>query len=160
MALTDEVPNIKIAFKDYKPAQESDLAGWLEKQAEDPNPATSLKTDEDKSSVGTNQVYEDPGERVGDGHDARWGETPKEEPAHHNDNTFKESVNVRRGVLERQLSGFANAQSADQQLLADNFSNVSSGNFEAHSALLQSKTKTGSAEPSLAERVRKLTGRY
>ena len=169
MALTDEVPYVQITSPDYRPAHKSELMAYLEKAAEDTNPATSLETDEEKKPSGkANQLYEDPGERSGEGHDARWGEEPhmaggRHEPFHNNDATYDSSVDTRRGVLKRTFENAPSIESSTQKDMSSLFDHVSSGDFMTRTALLQSKTKTssskhGNTEPSLSERVRKLTG--
>lgn len=151
MALSDDHP-IKIVYEDYLPAHKSEMSEYLFKLATDP------ETNEDSEPADTT-MYPDPGE----GKDLHEEEPRKmvdgkDEPFHNNDEVFEESVDVRRGVLKREFETMEEAQKNDMALMAANFEHVSSGNFSSHSALLQPKTKTGSArELTLSERMRKIT---
>jgi hypothetical protein len=157
MAITDEVPFFQVRFPDYQKPQDSDLVKLLEKEAED----TSMPTNEGQRTPASGQMYEDPPGRDGESTNARWGEKPhmegsRQEPFHNSDGVFQESVDVRRGVLDRIFDHFKPAQTETQSQMSGLLDHASNGDFQTHSALLQSKTKTGSAQPSLADQVRKV----
>jgi len=164
--LHDDSPkNFEILYPDYKPSGRSDLGTWLAKEAETPTPATALKSNENESVKGKNQIYEDPEGRESGTGEGPWGEPPRmvdgrHQPFHQNDATFAESKNVRRGVLDRVLSNFAPAKKVTSEVMGKNFDHVRSGDFETHSALLQEKTKTGSRQETLGDRVKNLLGRF
>lgn len=164
--LPDETPkNFSIVYPDYKPSHKSDLGNWLAKEAMTPTPATATKDNENESVKGKLQVYEDPEGRESGTGEGPWGERPRmadgrHQPFHQNDATYAESKNVRRGVLDRVLATFKPAQQADQKLMSANFDHVRNGDFEAHSALLQGKTKTGARQGTLGDRVKALVGRF
>jgi len=157
MALTDDAP-IKITFFDYKPERESDLFSYLQKEATDPD------DNEDEPQKNPVNIYDEPPQAERRPYE-RWADPPhmladRHEPFHNSDRVFTESVDVRRGLLRRAFDKFEEAKRQHQQEISNLLNNFSSGDFQTHSALLQSKTKTGAAAPSLAERVKKVTGRF
>lgn len=155
----------------YKPIGEGELELWLQKesfeavatkikQAADSNAKTSIETNEEDSTVGGVNVYDDPEDRkeTKGTLDAPRGEPGPKDPFHNSDGVWEQSKDTRRGVLDRTMSGFANASEAEKKLMSENFSHVADRSFETHSALLQDKTKTGSHHPTLSEQVKRLLG--
>lgn len=153
MASTDEVPYFSITSPDYKKANESDFMKLLEKEAED----AALPTNEDQREPSSGQMYEDPPGREGESANARWGEKPhmdgnQQAPYHNSEGAHRESIDGRRGVLERIFDHFKPSQTESKGQVSKLLDHVSSGDYETNSVLLQ--TKTGSA--SLAQRVRRV----
>ena len=144
MARTDDHP-IQILFPDYKPAHASDMVEYLNKLAE--GELEMGGTVPDKT-----ELYPDPGE----GKDLHREEEPHrnalghEDAFHSSDTVFRESSNVRRGILDREFAQFKTQAGNEKAMMAANFAHVRSGDFEAHSAFLQPKTA------SLEERVKKI----
>lgn len=129
---------------------------------------TAMENDEDKSTVGTTNLYDDPEDRgKAETVDAPWGEagtTLKGHPQadHQSDGVWEEHKKVRQGVLDRAFSGRSKADAADQALISQNFTHGAAGDFSAHSVHLQGKSIEKVSHPrrmSLMENVRKLTGR-
>jgi hypothetical protein len=98
-------------------------------------------TDEDMSTVGTTHVYDEPEDRGEAGTiDAPWGEKGTKDLAHNSNGVFDESVKVRQGVINNSFDGKAQADKADQKLMAANFKHVAKGDFTTHSVHLQPKS--------------------
>lgn len=170
---SDDAP-VKITFRDYQPRGESDLELWLRKEAavgsDSKSDKTKLDDNEADTTVRTVDMYDPPEGRDGTSNYAKSGEPPnmldegRHDPFHNHDATYDSSVEVRQGVLERLFDSTPAARKADQELLSQNFEHARTGDFTAHSALLQSKTKEGSALPhvarrlTLSERVKKVLG--
>lgn len=146
---SDDHP-IRVIFPDYKPAHSSEMTEYLFKLAEG-------ELDMNTSSVpGKTELHPDLGEQEDL---KREDPLPKdrlghETAFHSSDRVFQESVQTRRGILDREFDQFGPQGTNDRALMAANFEHVRSGQFEAHSALLQPKAKTA----SLSERVKKLIG--
>lgn len=158
MALTDEKP-IEILAANYRPAHQSELAAWLQKEAEggikpEDNEATPKKPAVD--------LYEDPpGRKDGQNLDARWGEETPGELNHHNDGTYDETKKDRVGALGKAFAKMPAAERQDSAALNSLFDHAKSGRFTTHSALLLGKAKEAAAPaPTLADRVRRATGRF
>lgn len=126
-----------------------------------------LENDEDKSTVGTTHVYDEPEDRgEGGSVDAPWGEkgtTLDGHPQadHQSDGVWNEHKKVRQGVLKNVLDSTSVAAKADQALLSKNFQHVAKGDFSSHSVQLQSKSVEKVSHPrveSLLEQVRRITG--
>lgn len=147
---------------------EAELMDLL-KEGNDPNPKTSVETNETDSTVGVTHQYDKPEDRVTGESTALQGEEPvtdtptRTDAVHHSSAVWDESKKVRAGVLLRALDGKATAAKADQAIMSENFKHVASGDFEAHSCLLQGKSKlkvSHARTPTLMERVREVTGRH
>lgn len=158
MALTDDTP-IRITAPEYRPSGKGDLEQWLAKEAEG---GIKPEDNEDKSTTDYQELYERPeGRKDGSNVDGRWGEGPhmangRQEPFHQNDGTYRRSQTERHEVASQAFATLPAAESADRALLSANFANARSGNFTAHSLLLQGKTKEGA---SLAERANEILRR-
>jgi hypothetical protein len=147
-----------------------------EKTADTPNPETAMESDEDKKTVGMTNLYDNPEDRKSNDHDAPWGESdmpagdkaPGHEDAHHHgDAAQQQHKETRHELLDNVLSGKAEADAAHTKILAENFKQVASGDFESSSPHLQakSKAKTSAArhihdEGTLGMRVRDLLGQF
>lgn len=163
MALTDDVP-IRITAENYTTSANSELARWLEKEATTSGGEVP-ETNEAAGTASYSDLYDDPKGRKGvsnvDGH---WGKKTqstesKVDPLHHNRGTFNASQEERHTVTGRALDSLPSAEANAQAVLAENFDHVRSGDFTAHSLLLQPKTKVSSAG-SLSERVRKIVEQF
>lgn len=160
MALTDDVP-IRITDPSYTTAANSDLSQWLAKEA-----AGGGEVPETNESVGTaaySDLYDDPkGRKDVSNVDGHWGKKThttesKVDPLHQNRGTFNASQEERHDVTGRALDSLPSAESNAQAVLSANFDHVRSGDFSAHSLLLQGKTKEGQ---SLAERTRRIIDQF
>lgn len=133
--------------------------------------AENLRTD-DNGSLATNEGSLDkeqytvrkPPELSEGTLDARWGTAPPARPLNYNGDystgVEAEAKDGRSGVLERIFKDVSAMRAADKAVISKNFDHGSSGNYEAHSALLE-KTKTAEAEDgSLTDRVRAVAGRH
>jgi hypothetical protein len=156
MARTDETP-IQVTSPDYRPSHRSELQDWLMKEAEggikpDSNEATQKKPVVD--------LYADPpGRQDGQNEDARWGEETQGELNHHNDSTYDETKKDRLGALGKAFTKLPAAQAQAGSAVSQLFDHGRSGQFTAHSAELLGKAKLAAPAPTLADRVRNLTGR-
>lgn len=163
MALSDDPP-IKITAPEYRPVGQGALETWLRKEAEEARGRGKLENNED-GQLEASELFDDPdGRRDGANIDGRWGEQPhmangRQEPFHQNNATYSESKRDRQSLVERAFGRFNEAQRSEQALLSANFDHARAGDFTAHSVLLQSKTKEGSAK-SLSERVRGVLDRF
>lgn len=115
----------------------------LLKEGTDTTPKTSVETNEDDKTVGTQQLYDDPIGRESGNADAPWGEkgeqqAGRQEPFHNSEGVWKEHQTTRHGVLDKAFSGLGAASKADQSLIAQNFK---TRGYETHSALLESASK-------------------
>lgn len=143
----------------------------LLKQGEDTNPATSIETNEEASTVGTNDLYKEPLVRESKNIDAPWGEpgpqqSGRQEPFHNSSGVWSGHQQTRFGTLNKTFSGYSGAAAADQAIIAQNFNNR---DYETHSALLertskpeQGKPHTKAAhvrQPTLIEQVKQVVGR-
>jgi hypothetical protein len=160
MITTDDVP-IRIGFSDYRPEGQGSLEQWLAKEAAEGG--VQPESNEAAGTAAYSDLYTDPPARKDvsnvDGH---WGkkETGKPiDPGHNNRGTFTASQMERHAVAEHALNSMPSAEANAQAVLSANFDNARSGNFTAHSLLLQGKTKEGSA-PSMSERVRRIINQF
>jgi hypothetical protein len=143
----------------------------LLKAGEDTTPATSVETNEEASTVGMTQLYDDPKGRESGNADAPWGEkgqqqAGRQEPFHNSEGAWEGHKQTRHGVLGKAFSGLATAAKADQGIIAQNFK---TRGYETHSALLEPASKSEQdnkqvkvSHPrgrTLLEQVRGLTGR-
>lgn len=131
MALSDDHP-IRIVSPDYKPSAQSDLAQWLMKEAEG---GVKPENNEDKSTVDYGDLYETPKGAV---------QPQPNTPEHLLTNEHARAQRERRDIAGRAFRTTPAAEQADQALLGANFDHARSGDFTAHSLLLQSKTKEAS----------------
>lgn len=131
MALSDDYP-IQITSPDYTTARNSELAQWLAKEAEG---GVQPETNEDKPTV-----------EYGELRDRPQGAIPKQPTSVEKLMTdqHNRAQKDRRDVAGRAYATTPAAERADQALLAANFVHAASGKFNAHSVLLQSKTKEAS----------------
>lgn len=116
----------------------------LLKEGSDLNPSTSTDPkEESRMTSGETDLYDDS------------EETP--EPSDEfSAEIAQESEKVREGVLGKALTSI---DKTDRQLMAENFSHVSSGQFETRSVHLKPKAKLAHYRPpSLMEQVKKVTG--
>lgn len=145
--MSDDHP-IRIIYPDYLPPHKSQLGETLMKLALD-----GELEDNEASLKGENNMESQPpkGEDLHEQEPMHRADG-REQPFHDRDSVFRESVETRRGILDREFAHFKTQQGNEAAVMAANFAHVRSGEFESHSALLQPKTKTG----SLQERVRKI----
>lgn len=158
MALTDDKP-IEILAANYRPAHQSELEGWLRKEAEGGTKPEANEATPKKPAV---DLYADPPDRQdGQNLDSRWGVETKGELNHHNDATYAESQKDRTGALGRAFAKMPAAERQDGAAVNALFDHAKSGRFTTHSALLLGKAKEAAAPaPTLADRVRRATGRF
>jgi len=135
----------------------------LLKQAVDINPSTSVDTsDEQRSTVGTTSIVKNPPDRPTGTTDAPWGEPGPKDPYHNSTGAHNNSIETRQGELSRAFSGTQQAGAAQKADVSQQLSHAASGDFEAHSALLQPKGKLKVSHPraqTLAQQVNKVIGR-
>jgi hypothetical protein len=144
---------------------EAELYNLL-KTSSDPNPKTSVETNEEASTVGTQQLYPDPKGRESGTLDAPWGEASRQEkgrqnPFHNSSGVWDEHKQTRFGVLDKAFSGFDAAAAVAKGIIGQHFTTK---DYETHTALLQPKADqqvkvSHSREPTLLERVKGLVGR-
>lgn len=153
---TDDNP-LEILAPNYRPAHQSELGSWLQKEAEGGIRPASNDATPRKPTV---DLYADPPERKdGQNLDARWGVETPGELNHHNDGTFDETKKDRVGTLNRAFTKLPAASAQDGAALNALFDHARSGRFTTHSAHLLGKAKEAAA-PTLAERVRRVAGRF
>lgn len=163
MKNTDDVP-LRIGFTNYRPDGQGELETWLAKEAEG---GTQTETNENAGTAAYSDLYTDPpGRKDVTNVDGHWGKKEQItggkglDPSHHNAGTYNASQSERHNVAERALVSVPSAESNAQAILSANFDHARTGDFTAHSLLLQSKTKEGSASPSVSERVRSIINRF
>ncbi len=137
----------------------------LLKQAED-DTKLQLESNQEQSTVGTQQIYKDPKGREKGTLDAPWGEKSvqkdgKNEPFHNSSGIWEGHQDTRYGVLQKAFSGFDQAADAAKGLISQNFNTK---DYVARTALLAPKQEqqvkvSHPREPTLLERVKGLTGR-
>lgn len=161
---TDEVP-IRIGFNNYRPDGQGEFEQWLAKEAE--GGGVHPETNEATGTQAYSDLYTDPpGRKDVSNVDGHWGKKDQAggkgvDPNHNNQGTYAASQAERHNVTERALASLPSAEANAQAVLSANFDNARSGNFTAHSLLLQSKTKEGSvSRPSMSERVRNIINRF
>lgn len=130
--------------------------------------AGEVDNNEDASTVGAIDLYEEPADRATAGKiESPWGEEGHTEggrpnQAFHNSNgVYDEHKKVRQGVLDRAFSDRGKADAADQALIAANFEHGKSGDFTAHSVHLQGKSVEKISHPrtpTLMELARRVLG--
>lgn len=145
MALSDDHP-IRITDPLYKPAAQSDLAMWLAKEAEG---GEKPENNENVSTVQYGDLYDTPSTAK-----MPPPPDPKNAPFPQNTENYTLAQKERRDVAGRAYATTPAAEQADQALLSANFDHARSGDFTAHSVLLQSKTKEAAA--TLSEQVTSL----
>lgn len=128
-----------------------------------------IQNNEDASTVGTVNLYDDPEDRAEAGKiDAPWGEKgPTEgkrpnQAFHNSDGVYDEHKKVRQGVVDHIFFDRKKADEADQALISANFEHGKSGDFNAHSIHLQGKSVEKISHPrtpTLMARVVKIAGR-
>jgi len=164
MALTDDVP-IRITAENYTTAANSELARWLAKEAAAGGGGEVPETNESAGTAAYSDLYDDPkGRKDVSNVDGHWGKKThssesKVDPLHQNRGTFNVSQEERHMVTSRALDSLPSAEANAQAVLAENFDHVRSGDFIAHSLLLQPKTKVSSVG-SLSERVRRIVEQF
>jgi len=128
--------------------------------------AETLENNEDRSTVGVNNVYPNPPERAAGTIDAPWGEHDvpkggKNDAQHYGTGVEVECQQDREKLLERVFDGVPQASAADKALIAANFDHGQPGAHESHSPLLTRKTAAHHAPsaPTLVEQVRAVVGR-
>lgn len=143
--LSDDHP-IRVTDPTYKSAAQSDLATWLAKEAEG---GVRPENNEDTSTVQYGDLYDTPST-------AQLPPPPDKPHAPFPQNTenYTLAQKERRDVAGRAYATTPAAEQADQALLGANFDHARSGDFTAHSLLLQSKTKEASS--TLSEQARRL----
>jgi hypothetical protein len=161
MARTDDVP-IRITASNYTTAENSELSQWLAKEAAGGGEVP--ESNESTSTASYSDLYDDPkGRKDVTNVDGRWGKKPQQttgaDPFHQNQGTYVASQEERHTVTGRALDSLPAAESNAQAVLSANFDHAKSGDFTAHSLLLQSKTKEGAAG-SLSERVRRVINQF
>lgn len=129
-----------------------------------------IPNNEDQSTVGTVNLYDDPEDREEPRQNhSPWGEEgPREgsrpnQAFHNSDGAFEEHKKVRQGVVDNIFHDRSKADSADQALIAENFEHGKSGDFTTHSIHLQGKSVEKISHPrtpTLMERVRRVTGGF
>jgi hypothetical protein len=134
--LSDDHP-IRVTDPNYKTAAQSDLATWLAKEAEG---GVKPENNENTSTVRYGDLYDTPPAAK---------MPPPADPPHapfpQNTENYTRAQKERRDVAGRAYATTPAAEQADQALLGANFDHARSGDFTAHSLLLQSKTKEASA---------------
>lgn len=143
------------------PHHEDELYELLQaKQAE------GVADNEDDSTVGTTHLYDEPEDREGGKQtNSPWGEAGPTQDGHpqadvYSDGAWKGNKETRQELLDNVLSGRAKADSADQKLIAQNFSHGKSGDFTTHSVHLQGKSVEKVSHPrtpTLREQVQAVT---
>jgi len=164
MINTDDVP-IRIGFNNYRPDGQGELETWLAKEAE--GGGVQPETNENAGTAAYSDLYTDPpGRRDVTNVDGHWGKKEQVvggkglDPAHNNTGTYMASQAERHSVVGRALASVPSAETNAQAVLSANFDHARTGDFTAHSLLLQSKTKEGAARPSMSERVRSIINRF
>jgi hypothetical protein len=162
MARTDDVP-IRITASDYRTAADSELAQWLAKEAAGGGGEVP-ETNEATGTAAYSDLYDDPkGRKDVTNVDGHWGKKPQQttgkDPFHQNRGTYVASQEERHVVTGRALDSLPAAEANAQAILDANFDHARSGEFTAHSLLLQGKTKEGSVL-GLSERVRRIIEQF
>lgn len=161
MALTDDIP-VRITAPEYKTAGESDLAQWLNKEA---TGGDVPDTNESTSTAAYSDLYDDPkGRKDVSNTDGHWGKKTQTtehqvDPLHQNRGTFAASQEERHAVTQRALDSLPAAEANAGAVLSANFDHAKSGDFTAHSLVLQKQTKTASSG-TLSERVRHIIDQF
>lgn len=143
---SDDHP-VRILYPDYKPAYASDMTEYLHKLAEG-------ELEMGGEVPGKTNLYPDPGEQQ----DLKREDGPVRDRLGHetalqpSGAVVDQAGEVRNGLLGRTFDRFAPEAGTERAMMAANFEHVRSGQFEAHSAMMQPKTK----QASLAEQVKKI----
>lgn len=116
--------------------------------------AGELENNREDSTVGVMNVHENPEGREPGTLDAHWGDNPPEE-VEHGSGVLREAAEDRTKMLERVFDGMPQASEVAKDQISDSFA---ARDYSSHSALLQKKASV-LEEPSLFNRVRRLTGR-
>lgn len=142
---------------------DKELYDLLSKSASDESPGDTGET-----TVGVNpDLYPDPEDRPAGNMDARWGESDGKDgqtPLHYSKETLRQFKEGREKMLASLFDNKNSSDSTDQKLLGQQLSHAASGDFETSSPQLASKTdmaihKTSSIPETLADQVRRITGR-
>lgn len=153
---TDEKP-LEILAPDYRKAHESELFDWLRKEAEGGIKPEDNEVTPKKPAV---DLYAAPPDRKdGQNIDGHWGEETKGELNHVNNATFAESKKNRQEALNKAFAKMPVAVSQAGSDLNALLDHAKSGRFTANAAVLLGKAKEAAA-PSLADRVKRVAGRF
>lgn len=127
--------------------------------------AGRLDDNEDQPTTGMMNVHVNPEGRKPGTLDAKWGDNPPARdngyPDHYGEGVMREAKDDRHGVLKRVFDGIEQASNVAEAEVAQNFAHGASGNYEAHSPLLN-RQKTAEHVPdegSLTDKVLRTIGR-